>query len=172
MMQKRPAVFFDRDGVLNMDHGYTYRQQDFEWVPGAIQTIQYFNDLGYLVFVITNQSGIARGFYTEQDVHDLHAFINRELAKSGNHIDEFYYCPHHPQGKMIQYSFSCDCRKPEPGMLIQALKKWDIDIQRSLMIGDKISDLQAAEAAGIKGYLFDSANLYEFILKRVIGKSK
>lgn len=171
-MQKRPAVFFDRDGVLNVDHGYTYRQQDFEWMPGAIETIRYFNELEYLVFVITNQSGIARGFYTEQDVHDLHAFMNIELAKNGSHIDEFYYCPHHPQGKIIKYSFSCDCRKPEPGMLRQVLKKWDIDIQRSLMIGDRISDIQAAEAVGIKGYLLDDANLYEFVLARIIGNSK
>lgn len=167
MKQRKPAVFFDRDGVLNRDHGYTYRQQDFQWMPGAIETIRYFNELGYYVFVVTNQSGVARGYYTEQDIAILHDFMNRELMQKGGHIDGFYYCPHHPQGKVEKYNMICNCRKPAAGMLIQALEEWNVDVEKSLLIGDKISDLQAAEAVGIKGYLFADENVYDFVLHRI-----
>lgn len=172
MTQKRPAVFFDRDGVLNVDHGYTYRQQDFTWIPGALHTIRYFNELGYLVFVVTNQSGIARGYYTEQDVHALHEFMKQEVAKNDGHIDAFYYCPHHIQGKVPQYSLACNCRKPAPGMLLTAITDWDVAVEASVMIGDKISDIQAAEAVGIKGYLFEDSDLYQFVLEKGIGSSR
>ena len=171
MTQKRPAVFFDRDGVLNVDHGYTYRQQDFIWIPGALQTIRYFNELGYLVFVVTNQSGIARGYYTEEDVQVLHEFMKQEVAKYGGHIDAFYYCPHHIQGKVPQYSLVCNCRKPAPGMLLTAITEWDVAVEASVMIGDKISDMQAAETVGIRGYLFEDNDLYQFVLEKGISSS-
>ena len=163
MALKRPAVFFDRDGVLNIDHGYTYRQQDFQWMPGALETIKYFNEHNYFVFVITNQGGIARGYYTEQDMHALHEFMSEELHKQGGHIDAFYYCPHYLNGKEEQYSKACICRKPAPGMIKQAFREWDIEQVGSFLIGDKPSDLQAAEASSIPGYLFQGGNLYEFV---------
>lgn len=168
MTQKRPAVFFDRDGVLNVDHGYTYRSQDFQWMAGAIDTIKFFNDHNYQVFVITNQSGIARGYYTEQDVGVLHQFMNEELDKYGAHIDAFYYCPHHLDGTVTEYQKSCTCRKPEPGMIQRASKEWDVDTAQSFMIGDKPSDVEAAKAAGIPGYLFTSDDLFEFIKERIL----
>jgi len=163
MAASRPAVFFDRDGVLNIDHGYTYRQQDFEWMPGALAAIKYFNDQQYLVFVITNQSGIGRGYYTEEDMFGLHKFMSEQLSKQGAHIDAFYHCPHHPDAQEKPYRKICNCRKPAPGLIEQAFGEWDIEQQQSFLIGDKLSDLQAAEAAHIPGYLFQGGNLYEFV---------
>ena len=163
MTLKKPAVFFDRDGVLNIDHGYTYRKQNFEWMPGAIETIKYFNDHNYFVFVITNQSGIARGYYTEQDMHALHKFMSEELGAHGAHIDDFYYCPHYPDSQQERYRTICTCRKPAPGMIEQAFHEWDIDKQHSFLIGDKQSDIQAAETINMSGYLFKGGNLYEFV---------
>ena len=163
MSLQRPAVFFDRDGVLNIDHGYTYRKEEFQWMPGAIEAIRHFNLKGYYVFVVTNQSGIARGYYTEEDVKKLHSFMNEELAKQSAYIDEFYFCPHHVEGKIEEFRQDCQCRKPMPGMLLQAAKKWSIDLAKSFMIGDRPSDTEAAKSAGIKGYLFSGNNLYEYI---------
>ena len=159
----RPAVFFDRDGVLNIDHGYTYRQQDFEWMPGAQDAIKYFNDHNYLVFVITNQSGIARGYYTEEDMHALHEFMNKELGAHDAHIDAFYHCPHYPDAQEERYRTTCTCRKPAPGMIEQAFNEWDIKKEQSFLIGDKKSDIQAAETIKMAGYLFQGGNLYEFV---------
>jgi len=166
MTTTKPAVFFDRDGVLNVDHGYTYRQEDFEWMPGAIETIGFFNRHNYHVFVITNQSGIARGYYTEQDVQKLHLFMNEELVKEDAYIDAFYYCPHHVEGIVTEYQKSCTCRKPKPGMIHQAIEDWSVDTAHSLMIGDRTSDIEAAKAAGIAGYLFTGNHLYEFVKER------
>ncbi len=149
-----PALFFDRDGVLNIDKAYVYTREDFEWRAGAIDAIRALNEAGWRVFVITNQSGIARGYYGEADVQALHQWMNDELALHGAHIDAFYYCPHHPaEGGVAPYNIACECRKPAPGMLFQAMAEWDIDAARSLMIGDKTSDTEAAHAAGIKGLL-------------------
>lgn len=168
MIGKQGAVFFDRDGVLNVDHGYTYRAEDFQWMPGAVETVKYFNEHNYLVIVITNQSGVARGYYTEADVNALHEYMNVELKKQGAHIDSFYYCPHHPEGKIAKYKVKCNCRKPAPGMLRQAMEEWPISKEGSLVIGDKPSDVLAAEAAGMKGYLFAGKNLLEYIQENII----
>lgn len=160
----KPAVFFDRDGVLNVDHGYIYRCEDFEWMPGAKESIRFLNANGYFVFVITNQSGVARGYYTENDVKKLHHFMNDELAKEGAHIDAFYYCPHHPDAKIEEYRQQCRCRKPEPGMILKALDEWPVRSKgESLFLGDKLSDLQAATAAGVKGVLFSGGDVYSFL---------
>lgn len=163
-MKARSAVFFDRDGVLNEDIGYLYRQEDFHWIPGAKEAILHYNRQGYLVFVVTNQSGVARGYYQEADVHLLHQWMLEELADIGAHIDGFFHCPHHPEGKIVDYAIQCNCRKPEPGLIRQAMAKWHIDPGRSFLIGDKPSDIAAAEAAGITGYLFTGGNLYNFVL--------
>jgi D-glycero-D-manno-heptose 1,7-bisphosphate phosphatase len=166
----RPAVFFDRDGVLNRDKGYTYRSEDIEWVDGAAKTIGYFNRKGFVVVVVTNQSGIARGYYTEQDVITLHNWMNVELKKRGAHIDSFYYCPHHPSGTVADLSRRCECRKPEPGMIKRAIAEWNIDPSRSFLVGDKESDILAAQAAGITGYLFTGDNIYQFLadIKKIV----
>jgi D-glycero-D-manno-heptose 1,7-bisphosphate phosphatase len=168
MIGKQAAVFFDRDGVLNVDHGYTYRPEDFQWMPGAVETIKYFNERNYLVIVITNQSGVARGYYTEEDVNVLHEYMNVELKKQGAHVDCFYYCPHHPEGKIVKYKSKCNCRKPAPGMLMQAMEEWPINKEVALVIGDKPSDVVAAEAAGVKGYLFAGENLLTYIQENII----
>lgn len=159
----RPAVFFDRDGVLNADKGYTYRREDFAWMPGAMEAVRHFNEQGYYVFVVTNQSGVARGYYREEDVQTLHRWMNEELAARGAHIDGFYYCPHHPDKGEAPYRQACQCRKPEPGLIRRAMEEWNVDKARSLLIGDKASDIQAAQAAGIAGHLFDGADLYGFV---------
>ena len=166
-MENKPAVFFDRDGVLNKDVHYLYRSEDFTWIPGAIETIQYFNKLGYYVFVITNQSGVARGYYTEQDVQRLHQWMNEQLALQQAHIDDFFYCPHHSDGIVPVYTKNCFCRKPHTGMIEQAKKKYAIDMGKSLLVGDKKSDMKCAENAGILGIQFTGTNLYE-ILKNTI----
>ncbi|HWQ61561.1 MAG TPA: HAD family hydrolase [Negativicutes bacterium] len=159
----QPAVFFDRDGVLNVDKGYLHKQEDFEWMPGAIAAIRRLNSQGYLVLVVTNQSGVARGYYTEDDVAALHAWMNGELGKHGARIDKFYYCPHYTEGTARKYVTACQCRKPLPGLILTAFAEWDIDQANSFLIGDKDSDLAAAAAAGIRGYKFTAGDLDEFI---------
>jgi len=160
---RRRAVFFDRDGVINLDRGYTYRTEDVEWVEGALAAISYFNQNGFIVIIVTNQSGIARGYYTDEDVNLLHAWMNSQLKIQGAHIDGFYYCPHHPKGIVAELQKDCDCRKPAPGMIKRAIADWNIDPNQSFLVGDKESDVEAAKAAGIAGYLFAGGNLYEFL---------
>ena len=162
----KPAAFLDRDGVINIDKGYVYKIKDLEWVPGAIDAIRYFNEHGWLVIVITNQGGIARGFYQEADVLNFHEQLNDLLRQQGAHIDAFYYCPHHVDGIHSEYSIECDCRKPRGGMLLKAMKEWPIAADQSFMIGDKESDRQAARAAGVTGYLFPGGNLYTYLQKQ------
>ena len=153
------AVFFDRDGTLNVDVHYLYRPEDFQWTPGAIDAIKYCNDHDYLVIVITNQSGAARGYYTEADVHGLHDWMNADLAKHGAHIDAFYYCPHYATGKIKAYAMECECRKPSPKMINDACLAYHIDKAQSFMIGDKDIDLQCAANAAVKGIKYTDGNL-------------
>ncbi len=157
------VVFLDRDGVLNADIGYLWRKEDFVWMPGAPEAVRLFNQLDWRVVVVTNQSGVARGYYQETDVQSLHAWMNDELAKQGAHIDSFYFCPHYPQGAQAKYAVECDCRKPQPGMILRGLADWQGNPATSFLIGDKESDIAAATAAGITGYLFTGSNLLEFV---------
>ncbi len=159
----KPAVFFDRDGVLNIDKGYIFQPKDFEWNEGAREAIALLSQKDYLVFVVTNQSGVARGFYSEDDIKNLHAFMQEELAKIGTQIDAFYYCPHHPDGSVPGYTRECDCRKPAPGMIEAALGDFAIDKEKTFLVGDKPTDVKAAENAGIKGYLYKQGNLKNFV---------
>jgi D-glycero-D-manno-heptose 1,7-bisphosphate phosphatase len=163
---KKPAVFLDRDGTLNEDKGYVYRKEDFNWLPGVKEAIKYLNDLGYLVIVVTNQAGIARGYYSEQQMHELHEFINKELAEIGAHIDAYYYCPHHPTEGKPPYLQDCDCRKPKPGLILRAAKDWDIDLEASIGIGDKDSDIQAFEGAGLKYIGRSIYSIYEMVKRQ------
>jgi len=159
-----PALFFDRDGVINIDTGYVYQREIFVWVDGAIDAIRVAKKAGYLVFVVTNQSGVARGYFTEQHVKDLHEWMNQTLRQHGTLIDQFYYCPHHPDGILYEYAISCNCRKPLPGMILRAVTEWQVDTGRSFLVGDKESDMEAAVNAGIRGLLFRGSDLYSFIV--------
>jgi D-glycero-D-manno-heptose 1,7-bisphosphate phosphatase len=160
----KPALFLDRDGVLNEDHGYVFRWADFRWIAGAREAVAAFNRAGWLVIVVTNQSGVGRGFYSEDDVHALHERMAEDLAASGAHIDAFYYAPDHPDAPLDAYRHpDPPLRKPNPGMILQALQDWPIDRDASLLIGDKPSDLEAALRAGIKGVLFEGGDPRQFL---------
>lgn len=152
---RRPAAFLDRDGVLNVDRGYTHKPDELEWIAGAPEAVRLLNESGYYVFVITNQSGIARGYYDETAVRTFHAHMQQALATKGAHIDGFYYCPHHPDGTVKRFAVRCHCRKPSPGMLEEAASEWPIELKRSFLIGDKDDDMAAAAAFGIHGIKFD-----------------
>lgn len=162
MPAPRPALFLDRDGVINVDHNYVYRVEDFEWIEGARETIARFNAMDWLVFVVTNQSGIARGYYTEEQMQTLHDWITVELAAAGAHIDRIYHCPFHEEGTIARYTRDSYDRKPKPGMLIRAITDFPVIKERSFLIGDKQADLDAAKAAGVRGFLFSGGNLSSF----------
>ena len=153
----RRAVFFDRDGVLNVDKGYVYKTEDFVWRDTAIEAIKLLNDRGVLVFVATNQSGVARGFYCEDDVRRLHAHIQGELARKGARIDDFRYCPHHPDAVIDAYRGDCACRKPRDGMIRDLLEQWRVDPGASILFGDKPSDVEAGASAAVPSTLVDGA---------------
>ncbi len=162
------AVFFDRDGVLNRDIAYLHRAEDLEWIPGAKKLVAALCQEGVRLFVVTNQSGVARGYFPEEDVRRLHDFMNAELKKSGGAITEFFYCPHLPGAAVSVYDKDCDCRKPKPGMILRAMEKYDLAPEDCVLIGDSPRDIEAAEAAGVRGFLFDEDNLYDFAKKRGI----
>ncbi|HET7166943.1 MAG TPA: HAD family hydrolase [Pseudolabrys sp.] len=151
---RRPAAFLDRDGVLNVDHGYAHRPEQLEWVEGAAEAVRLLNEAGYYVLVVTNQSGIARGFFDEAAVKSFHAHMQDALSAHGAHIDAFYFCPHHPEGTIKPLAVRCRCRKPAPGMLEQAAREWPIDIGASFLIGDRDDDMAAAAAFNIRGVKF------------------
>lgn len=146
---KNRAVFLDRDGTINVEKGYVYKPEDFEFEPGAIEAIRLLNQAGYKIFVVSNQSGIARGYYSEAAVEELHVWLAAELEKHGARVDAFYFCPHHPDYGTGKYKIDCDCRKPSPGMLLKAAAEWNIDLNFSYMVGDHKSDIDAGHAAGV-----------------------
>ena len=156
MRPKQPAGFLDRDGVLNVDRGYAHKPEDIEMISGAAAAVRLLNEAGYYVFVVTNQSGVARGLYSEDAIQQVHRHIQDILRAEGAHIDAFYYCPHHPDGSVKEFAIQCRCRKPEAGMLEQAARDWPIDLVRSFLIGDRDHDLAAAAAFHIRGVRFDS----------------
>ena len=168
---RNKAIFFDRDGTLNVDVHYLHDPADFVWVEGAIDAIRWANEHRYLVIVVTNQSGIARGYYGEDAVQRLHDWMNAELAKHGAHIDAFYYCPHHTEGKIPAYTKSCDCRKPAPGMLLKAIAEHNIDPAASFLFGDAESDVVAAENAGVKGVRYEGGSLMDCVRGAAGGES-
>ena len=158
------AVFLDRDNVLNVDYINVHKIEDWEWMPNAKEAVKYCNDNGYLAIVITNQSGISKGLFSEDDVKKLHNFVQEELKKIGAHIDSFYYCPHHEEGTVAPYNVKCECRKPKPGMILQACKDFDIDVKQSYMIGDMPRDIECGINAGVKGTcLFDGVDLLKSV---------
>jgi D,D-heptose 1,7-bisphosphate phosphatase len=162
----RPAIFFDRDGVLNFDEGYTHRVEDLKWLPGAKQSILAANEAGYLAIVVTNQAGIARGLYSEEDMHAFHQAMQDQLYEIGAHIDAFYFCPFHKDGLVAAYTQpNHPDRKPNPGMIVRAMTDWRIRREGSFMVGDRDHDVQAASAANIPGYLYDGGDLEGMIVK-------
>lgn len=170
--RQRPALFLDRDGTLNVDTGYTHRTEDLSWLPGAREAIRLANDRGYFVFVVTNQAGVARGYYDEAAVSNFHDAMQSQLFEIGGHVDAFSYCPHHPGALLEQYRISCHCRKPAPGMIEDLAAVWPIDMPRSLMVGNSDSDVQSALAAGIEAVKFTSGSLLALIephLRRDVG---
>ncbi|GAW42080.1 D-glycero-alpha-D-manno-heptose-1,7-bisphosphate 7-phosphatase [Brevundimonas sp. SH203] len=170
--QRRPALFLDRDGVINHDDSYVGSQDRFRWMPGSKEAIRYANEAGYFVFVVTNQSGVARGYYTTQDVVGLFDWMQAELREAGGYIDDWRYCPYHPDGVVEGLSIAHPWRKPQPGMLLDLMAHWDVDAARSLMVGDQVSDVAAAEAAGVQGALFSGQSLYTFVRERLLNRDE
>ena len=158
----RPALFLDRDGVCNVDHGWVGTRDRFEWIPGALETIATAARRGLHVFIVTNQSGIARGLYTEDDFHALTRWMMDAALAAGGAIDDVRYCPYHPDAALPEYRRVSDCRKPAPGMIVDLLRAWRLDPARCLMIGDQATDMEAARAARIQGHLFPGGNLADF----------
>ena len=160
----RAAVIFDRDGVLNVDHGYVGDRARLEWVPGARRAIGRLNRQGVLVIVATNQSGVARGFFDEAAVERLHGVMRDDLATEGARIDAFYVCPFHAGATVAAFRHpDHPDRKPNPGMILRAMADWSIDPARALMVGDKPSDLEAARRAGVPSVLFTGGDLDDFL---------
>ena len=145
----RRAAFIDRDGVLNEERAFVHRIEDFSFLPGAVAALRALQDAGYLLVVITNQSGIARGLYTEADYLALTAHMRERLQAAGVRLDAVEYCPHLPDAPVERYRLDCDCRKPKPGMLIKAIRALDIDPKTSFIVGDRLSDMDAGRAAGL-----------------------
>lgn len=158
----KPALFLDRDGVLNEDRGYVSDPRNFVWIEGAADCIRAFNKRDWHVFVITNQSGIGRGYYTETQMHELHSWMTDQLQAQGAHIDAIYYCPFHPEAELTRYRQDSFDRKPRPGMLLQAMADFPVKREASFMIGDKHTDLEAARGAGVGAFLFTGGNIATF----------
>ncbi len=166
----RRAAFLDRDGVLNVDSGFVHRRQDFVWRPTAVESVKWLNTLGVLVLVVTNQSGVARGFYAESDVQDLHAHMQAALALEGAHVDAFRYCPHHPEGYVARYRLACACRKPQSGMILDLLQAYHLDPAQCRLFGDRPSDIEAGHGACVPSHLVtDKTPLIEAVRRAFVG---
>jgi D-glycero-D-manno-heptose 1,7-bisphosphate phosphatase len=146
---KRPAAFIDRDGVINVEHGYVHKIADFEWLPGVFDGLRRLQSAGFALIVVTNQAGIAKGFYAESDFDRLTAYMLEQLNAERIKIERVYYCPHHPRAVRADLRRNCTCRKPAPGMLLQAVSDLGLDLARSVIVGDKSSDIEAGRAAGV-----------------------
>ena len=145
------AVFIDRDGVITQEPPYyAHKLSELNFVANAARAIGLLNKNGFVVIVVSNQAGIAHGYYQEEDTLLFNQAVEENLSKMGDHIDATYYCPHHPQAKIEKYRVKCDCRKPEPGMLTRAASELDVDLKHSFMVGDKLSDIEAGKRAGCK----------------------
>ena len=162
-MAEIKLCLLDRDGVLNVDKAYLYKPEAVEWVEDSLKAIAWLNRKGIKVAVVTNQSGVARGYFSESDVIKLHIWMQEEVQKAGGSISAFYYCPHLPGAPVKEYDRDCNCRKPKPGMILQALHDFGVKPENAFMAGDSPRDVEAAEAAGVRGYLYPGGSLLEFV---------
>jgi len=163
-------AFLDRDGVINVSkikNGYIGYVKDFRWMPGAKKAIKFLKKKDFKIVIVSNQSGIARGFFSIKDVYKLHRYLKQELIKFGTSVDKIFFCPYHKDGVIKKYTKNSTLRKPKIGMFLKAGKVWNIDKQKSFMIGDQKTDMQFAKSAKIKGYLFRQKNLYKFVEKKI-----
>ncbi len=151
--KKNKAIFLDRDGTINVEKNYLYKISDFEFLPGAIDALKLLQSAGYLLIIVTNQSGIARGYYKEEDYEKLNEWMLEELKANEISIDAVYYCPHHPEAKIKKYKANCTCRKPGIGLFEQAVKDFDIDLSKSYSIGDKMRDCVICKITECQGFL-------------------
>ncbi len=155
----RKAVFLDRDGVINVDRAYVHRWDEFEFVPGAVDAMRWLKQAGYCLVVVTNQSGLAHGYFSEKQYQKLTDAMKQALVDAGSAVDAVYHCPHHPKGSVEVLRVVCECRKPAPGMILRAARELNISLPASLLIGDKPGDIEAARAAGVgRAYLVQSDN--------------
>ena len=169
-MKLSKIAFLDRDGVINsknFNNGYVGSLKYFRWIAGAIKAIKFLNDKNYKVVVVTNQSGVARGFFKIKDVKKIHSYVKKKLKENDAKIDAFHFCPFHKDGIIKRYKKDSSLRKPKIGMYRLAQKRWNIDRNNSFIIGDQKTDIEFAKKAKIKGYLFNQKNLYHFIKKKI-----
>ncbi len=169
-LNKKKIAFFDRDGVLNIStikNGYIGHKEDFKWVSGAKRALKHVQNLGYKIVIVTNQSGVARGYFSIKDVNILHKYIKISLKKIDVKLDEIFFCPFHEDGVVTKYKKKSNLRKPNNGMFLKAKKKWKIDMENSFMVGDQKTDMEFAKKSKIKGYLFNEKNLYNFLVKKI-----
>lgn len=168
----RPAMFLDRDGVIIADTGYVFRTEDIVWLSGAIEAVRLFTEQGFLVVVITNQSAVGRGLCTEEEVRAFHAELAETICAAGGRIDAFYYCPFCPDASLDTYRHpDHPWRKPNAGMIAAAVTDLPIDLSRSILIGDKSTDLQAARSAGLKAFLVDESRPLSAIAAEICGSN-
>jgi D,D-heptose 1,7-bisphosphate phosphatase len=155
----RPALFLDRDGVINHDHGWVGTRERFDWMPGIQDAVRDASDAGWHVFVVTNQSGIARGHYNEADLALLHGWMQEQFRRAGGTIDDIRFCPYHPEAALPEYRRVSDWRKPAPGMITDLIRAWQLDPARCILVGDQPTDLAAAEAAGIAARRYEGSDI-------------
>ena len=158
-MAGNKAVFLDRDGTINVEKHYLYKVYDFEYIDGVIDGLKALSDMGYLLVIVTNQSGIARGYYTEEDYLKLDQWMKDDLEERGIKLAGSYYCPHLPDGVVPEYAVDCDCRKPKPGLFWEAVKDLNIDMDHSFAIGDKERDLSICNESGVMGILLSGGKI-------------